>query len=74
MRTSHSQQSLQRRQRAQRWLSQASFVQYTQISVDGSLQMLHWKTLPSLIGCLSDCAVWCCFAAESRHGSAALRR
>jgi hypothetical protein len=39
--SSHSQQSLQRRHRVQRWLSQASFVHQTQIRELGSPQMLH---------------------------------
>ena len=39
--TSHSQQSLHRRHFSQRWLSQASLVQRTQIRVDSSPQMLQ---------------------------------
>jgi hypothetical protein len=41
---SHSQQSLQRRQRRHRWLMQASFVQKTQISRDLSPQIEQLKT------------------------------
>src|SRR5579862_2157888 len=36
--TSHSQQSLHRRHRMQRWFEQVSLVQYTQMSVEDSLQ------------------------------------
>ena len=39
--TSHSQQSLHRRHFSQRWLSQASLVQRTQIRVESSPQMLQ---------------------------------
>jgi hypothetical protein len=45
---SHWQQSLHRRHFGQRWLSQTSLVQYTQISVEGSSQMLHAKVVVSL--------------------------
>ena len=45
---SQVQQSLQRRQRRQRWLSQASFVQETQMSLDGSPQMLQVNRFASL--------------------------
>ena len=50
--TSHSQQSLHRRHFSQRWLSQASLVQRTQIRVDSSPQMLQvngmWLTFSFL--------------------------
>ena len=45
---SHWQQSLHRWHFGQRWLSQTSLVQYTQISVEGSSQMLHAKVVVSL--------------------------
>src|SRR5260221_14588733 len=48
--SAHSQQSLQRLHRAQRWFRQVSLVQYAQISEDGSRQMLHAKTtVPAVI-------------------------
>jgi hypothetical protein len=48
-RSSHWQQSLQRWHFSQRWFGQASLVQYTQISVDGSPQMLQAKVTGSFI-------------------------
>src|ERR1035437_8590176 len=54
--TSHSQQSLHRRHFSQRWLSQASLVQRTQIRVDSSPQMLQvngmgaYFFLPEVLG------------------------
>src|SRR5581483_9431269 len=47
--TSHSQQSLHRLQRSQRWLAQVSFVQKAQISVEGSPQMLQINTADSTV-------------------------
>jgi hypothetical protein len=47
-RCSHWQQSLQRWHFSQRWFWQVSLVQYTQISVEGSPQMLHAKATVSL--------------------------
>jgi hypothetical protein len=44
-RKSHWQQSLQRLHFSQRWLAQTSLVQRTQISLDGSPQMLQMKVL-----------------------------
>ncbi|HEY4363207.1 MAG TPA: hypothetical protein VGN17_19715 [Bryobacteraceae bacterium] len=44
-RSSQPQQSLQRLHFSQRWFVQASLVQWTQISVDGSPQMLHAKVV-----------------------------
>lgn len=46
--TSHSQQSLQRAHRVHRWFSHASLVQYTQIAVEDSPQMLQAKVRVSV--------------------------
>ena len=56
-RCSHWQQSLQRWHLGQRWFSQVSLVQYTQISVEGSPQMLHAKPIDSLTVGLSYLAL-----------------
>jgi hypothetical protein len=47
--TSHSQQSLHRLHFGQRWLAHASFVHQTQISVDGSPQMLQTNEMAPVI-------------------------
>ncbi len=54
--TSQEQQSLHLWHFSQRWFAQVSFVQQTQMSVEGSPQMLHTKIGVSLILVPPDCS------------------